>query len=111
MPRQDRVVLLLACRRIVRGSTLQEAPWRDVELHIAAHCTVPRADIGCLRSDLLAKVSWADFGPAALAEHVHCGSGSSRGRSRQVDHPNVVVYRPHRVMGPFADLVGGVGAA
>ena len=98
-PGQDGVVLavdLAAARgRVVRSRAFQETPGRDVKLQGVGPGL---RDIRLLGRDLLEKRSGHRDRCAATRRIVR-RSRMARRRGRQVDHADVVVDRPHRIMG------------
>ena len=92
---------------MVRSSAFQETPGCDVQLQ---GIDPGLRDIRLLGRDLLEKRSGHRDRGAATGRIVG-RSRMARGRARQVDHADVIVDRPHRIMRSSADHVGGVGAA
>ena len=110
-PGQHGVVLAVdlaaARRRVVRGGAFQETPGRDVELQRVGPGL---RDIRLLRRDLLEERPGHRRRGAAAGRIVRRSGVARRGR-RQIDHADVVVDRPHRIVRAPAVHVGGVGSA
>ena len=110
-PGQEGVVLAidLAAARggVVRSGAFQETPGRDVKLQGVGPGL---RDIRLLGRDLLEKRSGHRRRCAATRRIVR-RSRVTRRRGRQIDHADVVVYRPHRIMGSPADHVDRVRSA